>query len=100
MLFHCVRIYRLRPGTTGRVVNLARRFLLPALEGQAGFRHYHLLTTADDRLVSDSVWETEAQAAFADLLESDWVRAHISDDLDGLPDLLIGVDKIDTGQLP
>ncbi len=48
------------------------------------------MTTADDRAVSESVWETEEEAIAADVVEADWVRATISGDLDGLPDLLVG----------
>lgn len=95
MPYQCVRIYRFRRGALGSVLASVRFILLRSLIAQAGFLRYRFVTTADDRAVSESVWETEEQAAFADVVESDWVRASVSDDLAGLPDLLIGPVEVD-----
>jgi len=96
MRFQCVRIYRFRRGSLFRVVTSVRLNLIPQLRKEPGFVRFRFITTADDRAVSESVWETEAQAASADVVEADWVRASISDELDGLPDLLIGPIEVDT----
>ena len=95
MHYQCIRIYRFRRGRLGSVVSSVRRALLSALMAQTGFLRYRWVTTADDRAVSESVWETEEQAAFADVVESDWVRAHVSRELEGLPDLLLGPVEVD-----
>lgn len=72
--------------------------LVPSLMAEPGFVRYRFIVTADDRAVSESVWETDAAAASADVVEAAWVRADISSDLAGLPDLLIGSVELDTGQ--
>lgn len=97
MHYQCVRIYRFQHGSLGEVIASARQQLIPKLETQPGFVRYQLVTTADDRAVSTSVWETDAAAATADLVEADWVRASISHHLAGLPELLIGPVVVDTG---
>ncbi len=90
MYYQCVRVYRLRRGAIGRVKRAIDLHLVPALTQQPGFIAYRFMTTADDRAMSESTWETQEEAVAADVVESDWVRAHISADLDGIPDLLIG----------
>lgn len=95
MPYQCVRIYRFRRGVLGRVVPVVRFELVRALLSQPGFLRYRFVVTADDRAVSESVWETDAQAASADVVEAAWVRTSISGDLDGLPDLLIGPVEVD-----
>ncbi|MGH2457445.1 MAG: hypothetical protein ACRDIY_01095 [Chloroflexota bacterium] len=95
MPYQCVRIYRFRRGALGGVLASVRSGLLGSLMAQSGFLRYRFVTTADDRAVSESVWESEGQAAFADVVESDWVRASISNDLAGLPELLIGPVEVD-----
>lgn len=97
MSYQCVRIYRFRPGRLGRVVESVRLGLIPELAQQPGFMRFRFVTTADDRAVSESVWETDAQAASADVVEAAWVRSTISGDLAGLPDLLIGEVEVDVG---
>jgi hypothetical protein len=72
------------------VVASAKRDLVPVLRRQNGFLGYRLTEMADDRAVSVSSWEMEPQAVAADMLESDWVRAHLVDRLDGLPDVFVG----------
>src|SRR5262245_5441725 len=86
----CVRTYRLVHGSIPTVVATAEWDLMPVFRRQNGFLGYRLTTTADDRAMSVSTWETEELAAVADMLESDWVRAHIADRLDGLPDVFVG----------
>ncbi len=95
MYYQCVRIYRLRRGALGRVRRFVDLRLVPALAQQSGFVGYRFISTADDRAVSESVWETEEEAVAADVIEADWVRATISGDLDGLPDLLVGPIEIE-----
>lgn len=90
MHYQCVRVYRFRSGTIDRVSRAVELELVPRLLQQPGFVAYRFVTTADDRAVSESVWETQEEAVSADVVEADWVRAIISADLDGLPDLLIG----------
>ncbi|SRR5579885_1784301 len=95
MPYQCVRVYRFRSGKLGRVVTSIKQTLAGSFTTQPGFIGYRFVTTADDRAVSESVWDTDEQAAFADVIESDWVRANISQYLDGLPDLLIGPVEVD-----
>jgi len=90
MTYQCVRTYRFNRGALGTVKNSALWDLLPELERQPGFLGYRLITTADDRAVSESIWETYEQAESADVVEADWVRKSISDLLAGLPDLFVG----------
>ncbi len=90
MAAECVRLYRLRPGALRTVTQAAEATLVPTLRQQPGFLAYRLTATADDRAVSVSVWESESQAAFANLLEAEWIRDAIASVLVGLPDELIG----------
>ena len=90
MTYQCVRTYRFNRGALGQVKDSAMWELLPDLERQPGFLGYRLITTADDRAVSESLWETYEQAQSADVVEAAWVRRSISDLLDGLPDLFVG----------
>ena len=90
MTYQCIRTYRFNRGALGSVKDSAMRDLLPDLERQPGFLGFRLITTADDRAVSESIWETYEQAQFADVVEAAWVRQTISDRLDGLPDLFVG----------
>ena len=85
-----VRTYSLNPGALGALVRSVERDLLPDLRRQPGFLSYRLVTTADDRAVSESTWETDGQAAFADSVEADWVRAKITGHLAALPDQYVG----------
>jgi hypothetical protein len=71
--------------------------LVPVFRRQNGFLGYRLTTTADDRAISVSSWETEELAAVADMLESEWVRIHIADRLDGLPDVFVGKVVVEVG---
>jgi hypothetical protein len=98
MYYQCARIYRFRTGTMDHVRSAVEATLLPSLAQQPGFVRYRFMTTADDRALSESVWETIAEAASADVVEGDWVRGSISSDLDGLPDLLIGPIEIEVGR--
>jgi hypothetical protein len=95
MSYQCVRTYRLKPGSPGAVQWSAELHLVQTLRGQLGFLGYRFVRTADDRAVSESAWETDAQAAFADYLEAEWVRQHISAHLAGLPDSYLGPVTID-----
>jgi hypothetical protein len=90
MSYQLVRTYRLDPGALGAVVRSVERVLVPDLRRQPGFLSYHLVTTADDRAVSESTWETDEQAAYADSVEAEWVRAKITSYLAALPDQFVG----------
>jgi hypothetical protein len=88
--FQCIRTYRLLHGALTAVAASAEWDLVPEFRRQNGFLGYLLMATADDRAVSVSTWETEEMATVADMIESDWVRVHIADRLDGLPDEFVG----------
>jgi hypothetical protein len=95
--YECVRTYRLVHGSVPTVVATAEWDLVPVFRRQNGFLGYRLTVTADDRAISASSWETEELAVVADMLESDWVRAHIADHLDGLPDVFVGKVMVGVG---
>lgn len=95
MTYQCVRIYRFRPGSLDRVSRSVRFELVPAFARQPGFRRYRFVASADDRAVSESLWETSPQAVSADVIEGDWVRALVSTDLADLPDVVIGEVEVD-----
>ncbi|MBX6772194.1 MAG: antibiotic biosynthesis monooxygenase [Chloroflexi bacterium] len=94
MPYTCIRLYRLRAGTAQRVQRMVARSLLPLLEAQPGFLEYRFMVAADDRAVSESLWEHVEEAASADAVEADWVRSALSPELDGLPDSLIGAVEV------
>jgi hypothetical protein len=90
MPFQLVRTYRFRPGATSVVARSVERELAPRLRQQPGFLTYRLLTTADDRAVSVSTWVRPEEAILGDVVEAEWVRDAITDELAALPDVFVG----------
>jgi hypothetical protein len=74
-----VAVYEVKPGTADTIIERAQAGMLPAFRSHAGFVAYGVLKAHENRVVSLSFWETEAEAEEAIPVAREWVAANIAD---------------------
>jgi uncharacterized protein YcbX len=71
--------YKINKGTFPEIVDIAKAGMLGTFKVQPGFVRYGLADTGDGNCVSNSMWETHAQADAAAPVAATWVREHLGD---------------------
>jgi heme-degrading monooxygenase HmoA len=71
-------MYELTAGSFDEIAAKAERDLLEVFRAEPGFRAYGLVRVDHTRLVSISVWATEAQAYAAAETAAEWVEQHLA----------------------
>lgn len=76
-----VALYEITSGSFDDLAQRAERDLLALFRAQPGFRAYGLVRVQHTRLMSISLWATEAQAHAAAEISGGWVADHVADDV-------------------
>jgi heme-degrading monooxygenase HmoA len=76
-----IAMYELVSGSFDEVAARAERDLLEVFRAEPGFRAYGLARVDHTRLVSISMWATEAQAHSAAETAAAWVQQHLHDEV-------------------
>jgi heme-degrading monooxygenase HmoA len=76
-----VALYEIRSGSFDDIATRAERDLLALFRQQPGFRSYGLVRVEHTRLMSISLWATEAQAHTAAEIAGEWVDENMADEV-------------------
>jgi hypothetical protein len=79
-----VGVYKLQPGTVEEVIRWAQDGMVPTFRSQPGFVGYGLIKTAEDAVISLSLWQTSEEADAAVQTAATWVRENLAGMVDSV----------------
>ena len=89
-MFSSIRKYTVRRGSVEELARRVREGFVPSVRQMKGFRGYYLVDGGPDVLITISVFDSADQALASNEKAADWVRHHVLEFTNGMPEVTAG----------